>query len=102
MRAIELRLRELGGGAGVGDLRDAVNLERGAAGQSEPRLDLRGVRGGLVRLRADLGIGNLHERRAGAHARAALDRGRHDATRDFRGDIGLLLCGERPADGDEP
>ena len=68
-RAIEIRLREIGRGARVGDFGNPVDLERrAAAGESEPRLELGGIRAGLVRLRADLGFGDLHQRRARGHA----------------------------------
>ena len=101
-RAIEIRLREIGRGARVGDFGDAIDLERRAASrETKPRLELGGIGAGFVRLRAYLGFGDLHQYRARGDAGAALDRRRDDPSGNFRGDVRLLLRGERPRDGDE-
>ena len=100
-RAIEIRLREIGRGARVRDFGNSIDLERRAGSrETKPRLQLCGVGAGLVRLRAYLGFGDLHQYRARGYAGTALHRRRDDPSGNLRGHVRLLLRGECPRDRD--
>ena len=98
----ELAARQLIGGLGIGHFGHPLDIECTTAGDAQPRLDLRGVRLRLARLRFDFGGGDLDERVVGAHQAAALHRRGDDAPGDLGGDLGILLRRQRAAHANEP
>ena len=101
LRTFELGARQLHRREGVRHFGDALDRKWLAGGHAKPRLNLRRIRLRFSGLRFALGRGDSNQLAVGVDAAAALHRRRHDAARDFGGDLRVFLRSQRAAHPDK-